>query len=97
MNANERDLLLRMADASERTDERVGHFGEALATSTEKQAAIQTDTQTIRAEMVGKTEVRAMAAAAFLLILLLILLLATSRGVDVGPAIEGAKTLVVPS
>lgn len=97
MNANELNLLTRMAEASERTDERVGDLNVTLATAAEKHVSIQTDTRAIRTEMVGKTEVRAMAAAAFLLILLLILLLATSRGVDVGPAIEGAKTLGVPS
>ena len=47
--------------------------------------------------MVGKTEVRAMALAAFALILLLILLLATSKGIDVAPAVEGTKALTVPS
>ena len=97
MNANELNLLTRMAEASERTDERVGVFGESLAASTEKQSSIQADTQAIRTEMVGKTEVRAMALAAFALILLLILLLATSKGIDVTPAIEGTKALTVPS
>lgn len=96
MNANERDLLLRMADAAERTDERVGDMNVTLATASEKHVAIQTDTRAIRADMVGKTEARALAAGAFLLILVLIFLLATSRGVDVGPAIEGTKSLVAP-
>ena len=100
MNANERDLLLRMADAAERTDERVGEVAVKLEVVAAKAAAATTAIEGVEKKMLGKTEIRMagiVIGGLVSLVVLLILLLATSKGIDVSPAIEGTKALTVPS
>lgn len=99
MNANELTLLTRMADAAESTDERVGDLAVKVEGVAAQAQATTVAVQAVESKMLGKAEIRlagAVVAALVALVVLLVLLLATSKGIDVAPAVEGAKTLVVP-
>jgi len=100
VNANELKLLTRMADAAESTDERVGELAVKVESVAAQAQATTVAVQAVEGKMLGKAEIRlagAVVAALVALVILLVLLLATSKGIDVTPAVDGTKTLVVPS